>query len=116
MRSRSTNVLNYAAFTISHWNIASRCRPIFIFRRQYAHQQDSRREKPYYITTPIFYVNAGRSWIRLYRLLDNDCVIEPHIGHLYTLVLTDILKRWQILRGKKAILCTGTDEHGMKVG
>ncbi|KAL9047397.1 MAG: hypothetical protein Q9214_000011, partial [Letrouitia sp. 1 TL-2023] len=39
----------------------------------------------------------------------------PHVGHLYTLVLTDILKRWQILRGRKAILCTGTDEHGMKV-
>ena len=42
-------------------------------------------------------------------------VLAPHIGHLYTLVLSDILKRWQVLRGKKAILCTGTDEHGMKV-
>ncbi|KAI9704165.1 MAG: methionyl-tRNA synthetase [Candelina mexicana] len=31
------------------------------------------------------------------------------------MVLTDILKRWQILQGKKAILCTGTDEHGMKI-
>ena len=39
----------------------------------------------------------------------------PHIGHLYTLVLTDILKRWHALLGRKAILCTGTDEHGMKV-
>ena len=39
----------------------------------------------------------------------------PHIGHFYTLVLTDILKRWQVLQGRKAILCTGTDEHGMKV-
>ncbi|TVY51260.1 putative methionine--tRNA ligase, mitochondrial [Lachnellula cervina] len=55
-------------------------------------------EKPYYITSPIFYVNAA-----------------PHVGHLYTMVLTDILKRWQVLRGKKAILCTGTDEHGMKI-
>ncbi|KAI9046532.1 hypothetical protein LZ554_009279 [Drepanopeziza brunnea f. sp. 'monogermtubi'] len=55
-------------------------------------------EKPYYVTTPIFYVNAA-----------------PHVGHLYTMVLTDILKRWQVLRGKKAILCTGTDEHGMKI-
>ena len=43
-------------------------------------------------------------------------VQAPHIGHLYTLVLTDILKRWQILQGRKAILITGTDEHGMKVG
>jgi methionyl-tRNA synthetase len=37
------------------------------------------------------------------------------VGHLYTMVLTDILKRWQVLRGRKAILCTGTDEHGMKI-
>ncbi|KAF9692508.1 hypothetical protein EKO04_009482 [Ascochyta lentis] len=55
-------------------------------------------EKPYYITTPIFYVNAA-----------------PHVGHLYTMVLTDIVKRWNVLRGKKAIMCTGTDEHGLKV-
>jgi len=31
------------------------------------------------------------------------------------MVLTDILKRWQVLLGKQAILSTGTDEHGMKV-
>ncbi|KAJ4984456.1 methionyl-tRNA synthetase [Stagonosporopsis vannaccii] len=55
-------------------------------------------DKPYYITTPIFYVNAA-----------------PHVGHLYTMVLTDIIKRWNMLRGKEAIMCTGTDEHGLKV-
>jgi methionyl-tRNA synthetase len=55
-------------------------------------------KKPYYITTPIFYVNAA-----------------PHVGHLYTMVLTDIVKRWNVLRGEKAIMCTGTDEHGLKV-
>jgi methionyl-tRNA synthetase len=31
------------------------------------------------------------------------------------MVLTDVLKRWQLLKGEKAILCTGTDEHGMKI-
>lgn len=31
------------------------------------------------------------------------------------MVLTDILKRWQVLQGRIAILCTGTDEHGMKI-
>ncbi|KAA8910440.1 methionyl-tRNA synthetase-like protein [Sphaerosporella brunnea] len=56
------------------------------------------KDKPYYITTPIFYVNAA-----------------PHVGHLYTVVLTDILKRWQQLQGRKTLLCTGTDEHGMKI-
>ena len=39
----------------------------------------------------------------------------PHVGHLYTLVLTDILKRWKKLEGKSAIMLTGTDEHGMKI-
>ncbi|KAK2608748.1 methionyl-tRNA synthetase [Conoideocrella luteorostrata] len=55
-------------------------------------------DKPYYITTPIFYVNAA-----------------PHIGHLYTMVLVDVLKRWQQIKGKEAFLLTGTDEHGMKI-
>ncbi|KAK0636350.1 putative METHIONYL-TRNA SYNTHETASE, mitochondrial [Bombardia bombarda] len=54
--------------------------------------------KPYYVTTPIFYVNAA-----------------PHVGHMYSMVLADVLKRWQTLAGNKAILCTGTDEHGIKV-
>lgn len=31
------------------------------------------------------------------------------------MVLTDILKRWQVLKGEHALLCTGTDEHGMKI-
>jgi methionyl-tRNA synthetase len=43
-------------------------------------------------------------------------VIAPHVGHLYTLVLTDIFKRWAILRGnQRAVMLTGTDEHGMKI-
>ncbi|KAK9452323.1 tRNA synthetases class I (M)-domain-containing protein [Limtongia smithiae] len=54
--------------------------------------------KPYYVTTPIFYVNA-----------------EPHIGHLYSIMLTDLLKRWQQLLGRQSFMLTGTDEHGMKV-
>ncbi|KAF2197767.1 methionyl-tRNA synthetase-like protein [Delitschia confertaspora ATCC 74209] len=54
--------------------------------------------KPFYVTTPIFYVNAA-----------------PHVGHLYSMVVTDILKRFQQVKGRKAIMCTGTDEHGMKV-
>ena len=41
---------------------------------------------------------------------------EPHAGHLYTLLLSDVLKRWEVLKGdKEAALLTGTDEHGMKV-
>ncbi|KAG0134460.1 methionyl-tRNA synthetase-like protein [Tuber indicum] len=67
-------------------------------RRKYSSDAKKRSEKPYYVTTPIFYVNA-----------------DPHIGHLYTMVLADVLKRWQLLLGRKALLSTGTDEHGMKI-
>lgn len=67
------------------------------YRSRYISTQPA-SEKPYYITTPIFYVNAA-----------------PHVGHLYTMVLSDIMKRWHVLKGKKAILLTGTDEHGLKV-
>lgn len=55
-------------------------------------------KKPFFITTPIFYVNA-----------------QPHIGHLYTLVLTDVITRYQESMGRTAIMLTGTDEHGMKI-
>lgn len=34
---------------------------------------------------------------------------------MYTMILTDVIKRWQQLKNRKAILCTGTDEHGMKI-
>ena len=51
-----------------------------------------------YITTPIYYVND-----------------VPHIGHAYTTILSDIFKKYQILRGREAYLLTGTDEHGQKI-
>ncbi|KAK0665585.1 mitochondrial putative methionyl-tRNA synthetase [Cercophora samala] len=60
---------------------------------------DSQSKKPYYVTTPIFYVNAA-----------------PHIGHMYSMTLADVLKRYQeTLHSRPAILLTGTDEHGMKI-
>ncbi|KAI5295981.1 methionyl-tRNA synthetase [Ascosphaera acerosa] len=58
-------------------------------------------KKPFYVTTPIFYVNA---------------VSAPHIGHMYNMVLADTLKRWHVLLGDRdAKLLTGTDEHGLKI-
>ncbi|KAF1987765.1 hypothetical protein K402DRAFT_420119 [Aulographum hederae CBS 113979] len=86
--------LNRKALRVPLWTCSS-CRQRLPRTRNYATQHSS---KPYYVTTPIFYVNA-----------------DPHVGHLYTIVLTDILKRWQQLRGREAIICTGTDEHGLKV-
>lgn len=53
---------------------------------------------PFYITTPIYYVND-----------------EPHLGHAYTTVLADVLARYARLRGDEVLFLTGTDEHGQKV-
>lgn len=55
-------------------------------------------DKRFYVTTPIYYVNA-----------------EPHIGHAYTTILADFLKRHYRLLGYDAYFLTGTDEHGDKI-
>ncbi len=55
-------------------------------------------EKPFYITTPLYYVN------------DN-----PHLGHAYTTVLADTIARYRRIAGESVFLLTGTDEHGQKV-
>lgn len=62
--------------------------------------QTKANQKPYYITTPIFYPNA-----------------KPHIGHLYTLVLGDVFARFRRLvePGREVKLLVGTDEHGLKI-
>ena len=54
--------------------------------------------KPFYITTPIYYVND-----------------RPHIGHTYTTVLADVIARYHRMRGEEVRFLTGTDEHGQKV-
>ncbi|NLU10254.1 MAG: methionine--tRNA ligase [Tepidanaerobacter acetatoxydans] len=55
-------------------------------------------KKTFYVTTPIYYVNA-----------------EPHIGHAYTTVIADFLNRWHRLAGYDSYFLTGTDEHGEKI-
>lgn len=52
----------------------------------------------FYVTTPIYYVNA-----------------EPHIGHAYTTIVADVINRYHILTGKESFFLTGTDEHGDKI-
>jgi methionyl-tRNA synthetase len=52
----------------------------------------------FYITTPIYYVNA-----------------RPHIGHTYTTVACDAIARRQRMMGKDTFFLTGTDEHGQKI-
>ncbi|MCD6486635.1 MAG: methionine--tRNA ligase [Syntrophobacterales bacterium] len=54
--------------------------------------------KNFYITTPIYYVNAS-----------------PHIGHAYTTIVADTMVRFHRMAGYKSYFLTGTDEHGDKV-
>jgi methionyl-tRNA synthetase len=53
---------------------------------------------PFYVTTPIFYVNA-----------------EPHLGHAYSTIAADITARHMRQRGEDVFFLTGTDEHGEPV-
>lgn len=53
---------------------------------------------PFYVTTPIYYVNG-----------------KPHIGHVYTSVVADMIARYHALEGEDVFFLTGTDEHGDKI-
>ncbi|MFY9530497.1 MAG: methionine--tRNA ligase [Candidatus Acidiferrales bacterium] len=56
-------------------------------------------DKPkFYLTTPIYYVNA-----------------RPHLGHTYTTIVADTIARYKRMCGYDVVLLTGTDEHGQKV-
>ena len=52
----------------------------------------------FYITTPIYYVNA-----------------RPHLGHAYTTIVCDAVARWHRMHGVDTYFLTGTDEHGVNV-
>lgn len=52
----------------------------------------------FYLTTPIYYVNAA-----------------PHIGHTYTTFTADMIRTYKRMTGYNAVLTSGTDEHGQKV-
>ena len=52
----------------------------------------------FYLTTPIYYTNG-----------------LPHIGHTYTTVIADAIRRYKRMRGYEVVMTTGTDEHGVNV-
>ncbi len=54
--------------------------------------------EPFYITTPIYYVND-----------------VPHIGHAYTTIAADVISRYRRMMGQPVLFATGTDEHGQKI-
>ena len=55
-------------------------------------------ERTFYVTTPIYYVNAS-----------------PHIGHAYTTIVADVMARFHRNLGHRTFFLTGTDEHGDKI-
>jgi methionyl-tRNA synthetase len=55
-------------------------------------------EQKFYLTTPIYYVNA-----------------RPHIGHAYSTLAADVIARRHRLLGEDTFFLTGTDEHGQKI-
>ena len=54
--------------------------------------------KPFYVTTPIYYVND-----------------KPHLGHVYTTMVADVVARYHRLKGDDTFFLTGVDEHAAKV-
>src|ERR1700730_10847079 len=52
----------------------------------------------FYLTTPIYYTNG-----------------LPHIGHTYTTVVADTIRRYKRMQGYEVVMTTGTDEHGVNV-
>jgi methionyl-tRNA synthetase len=64
----------------------------------HASQRKTAMTKKFYITTPIYYVNA-----------------RPHIGHAYTTLACDTIARRQRMMGFDTHFLTGTDEHGQKI-
>lgn len=76
------------------------------------------RVKAFYITTPIFYPNAGRSPLSSFSCVCLKQVSSvPHIGHLYSLVVADIFARHAriTMPERRVRFVTGTDEHGLKI-
>src|SRR2546429_2919482 len=58
----------------------------------------SPKRPKFYLTTPIYYTNG-----------------LPHIGHTYTTVVADTIRRYKRMRGYEVVMTTGTDEHGVNV-
>src|SRR3984957_10355536 len=59
---------------------------------------EQKQQAKFYLTTPIYYVNA-----------------RPHIGHAYTTIVADVIPRRHRLLGDDTWFLTGTDEHGQKI-
>ncbi len=55
-------------------------------------------KRKFYLTTPIYYTNG-----------------LPHIGHTYSTIVCDTIRRYKRMLGYDVVMTTGTDEHGVNV-
>jgi methionyl-tRNA synthetase len=58
----------------------------------------SRSKPKFYVTTPLYYTNG-----------------LPHIGHTYSTIVVDVIRRYKRMRGFDVVMTTGADEHGVNV-
>jgi methionyl-tRNA synthetase len=105
-----TMITAFQRFSVAPWTLRARCRTSTVptIHRPLSHIQLKAVRKPdqenhqdcdhFSITTPIYYVNG-----------------EPHLGHAYTSVVSDIIARYHRKSGKNVFFLSGTDEHGQKV-
>lgn len=101
-RSTSYSMSRSVLQTRFSWTSASRQ----IFQNKFSHKRSAtvleaesgRDRSPFFITTPIYYVNG-----------------QPHLGHAYTSVVSDVIARFHRADGREVYFLTGTDEHGQKV-
>src|SRR5689334_6025217 len=77
-----------------HTSASEECRQIAFRHPTYMKDAASK----FYITTPIYYVNA-----------------RPHLGHAYTTIVCDAIARRKRMLGFDTWFLTGTDEHGQKI-
>ena len=68
------------------------------WRQKLTDKGETELKEKYYVTTPIYYPSS-----------------DLHIGHTYTTVAADTLKRFKALQGYDAYMITGIDEHGQKI-
>jgi leucyl-tRNA synthetase len=101
-RSTSYSVSRSVLQTRFSWTAAS----TQLFHNKFSYKRSAtalgaekgRDRSPFFISTPIYYVNG-----------------QPHLGHAYTSVVSDVIARFQRADGREVYFLTGTDEHGQKV-
>lgn len=76
---------------VQAWKSIGRC-------RLSSRLSSTSKKEPFFITTPIYYVNG-----------------DPHLGHAYTSVVSDVIARFHRKDGRDVFFLSGTDEHGQKV-